>query len=461
MALFAPLSIGRLALLANEKAIGVTGHNIANVNTPGFSRQQPVFNATRPEPSGLGTGVELSTVVRSVDGFLDARQLASAATLGSATTGRQLLDRLQAFFPVGDEGIGNALAEFFASANAVADSPQDLAVRNDLLEAANTLAGQLRNAAGGLQTLQREADQRLGHAAFDANATLQNLAQLNREIVAAEYGGREANDLRDQRQVALNALASQLSIRVVDVPNGGVNVFSSSGQGLLLGTDAVELTTELDPGNLGLDGNPLSRIGIVGGDGSVIGLAGDVGGTVGTLLGLRDGTLTDNAAALDLLANNLRDAVNAVQTDPAGRDLDGAVGLALFSGTGAADLRVDITDPRGIAAGQGTDPADNTNALALVDVAQQTFPGLGGSTLGNYFGGLHASIGQQARRADEAATIEQDVSAALSAQRDAVSGVSLDEEFTNLIRFQRGFQAAAQLINVSNTLLDELMGLVP
>jgi flagellar hook-associated protein 1 FlgK len=460
MAIFAPLSIGRQALLANERAIGVTGHNIANVNTPGFSRQQPVLNATRPDTRGFGTGVELSTVLRSVDGFLDARQLASAAALGGATTGRQLLDRVQSLFPVGDAGVGNALAAFFAAANAVADSPQDLATRNQLLEAGATLAGQLRNAAGGIQTLQRETDQRLGQAALDANGALQNLAQLNREIIAADRAGRETNDLRDQRQVALGKLAGQLSIQVVEGANGGVNVYAASGQGLLIGTDVATLATEADPGHLGLDGNPLSRIGIAAGDGSVISLSGAVGGTIGTLLGLRDQTLTGNAAALDQLTTNLRDAVNAVQTDPAGRDLNGAVGLAFFSGTGAADLRVGLTDPRGIAAAQGANLADNTNALALVDVAQQTFAALGGATLGGYFGTLQASIGQQAQRADESASVEENVSSALSAQREAISGVSLDEEFTNLIRFQRGFQAAAKLINVSNGLLDDLLGLV-
>jgi flagellar hook-associated protein 1 FlgK len=192
----------------------------------------------------------------------------------------------------------------------------------------------------------------------------------------------------------------------------------------------------------------------------VIALSGDVGGTIGTLLNLRDGTLADDAAALDLLATSLRDSVNAVQTNALGRDLDGNVGTAFFSGTGAADFEVTLDDPRGIAAARGTNLADNANALALVSVAQQIFPALGGATLGDYFGSLHARVGQEARRADTAATIEENVAAGLEAQRDAVSGVSLDEEFTNLIRFQRGFQAAAQLINVSNVLLDDLIGLI-
>jgi flagellar hook-associated protein 1 FlgK len=460
MAIFAPLTIGKQALLANQRALGVTGHNIANVNTPGYSRQSAVLYASRPDERGFGTGVVVASVLRSVDGFLDARQLASASSLGGATTGRQLLDRLQALFPVGDEGVGNALAEFFAAANGVADSPQDLATRNALLEAGTAVAQQLRSAASGLQQLQRESDQRLGQSASDANAILQTVAQLNGQIVAADRSGRESNDLRDQRQTALGELAKQLSIQVVDVPNGGLNVFTSSGQGLVIGTDAATLATALDPTDLGLDGNPLSRVGLVAGDGSVISLSGEVGGTLGTLLGLRDQTIPNDAASLDLLATTLRDAVNAVQTDAAGRDLDGAVGTAFFAGTGAADLRVALSDPRGIAAAQGTNLSDNSNALALAAVAQQTFPALGGGTLGDYFGTLHARVGQDARRADQNATIEENVSAALAAQRDAVSGVSLDEEFTNLIKFQRGYQAASQLISVSNRMLDDLLGLI-
>lgn len=460
MSIFAPLTIGKQGMLANERGIGVTGHNITNVNTPGYSRQSPVLHASRPDDRGFGTGVVVATVQRSVDGFLETRQLASASSLGGATTGRQLLDRLQSLFPVGDEGVGNALAEFFAAANALADSPQDIATRNQLLEAGTTLAGQLRNAAGGLQQLQREADQRIGQSASDANEILKTLAQLNQQIVAADRAGREDNDLRDQRQSALGELAKHLSIQVVEVPNGGINVFAASGQGLLIGTDAATLATAVDPTNVGLDGNPLSRVGLVAGDGSIISLAGEVGGTIGTLLDLRDRTIANDAGSLDLLATTLRDAVNAVQTDAGGRDLDGAVGTAFFSATGAADFRVALTDPRGIAAAQGTNPSDNRNAIALADVAQQTFAGLGGGTLGEYFGTLHSRVGEDARRADQNATIEENVSAALASQREAVSGVSLDEEFTNLIKFQRGYQACAQLINVSNSMLDDLLGLV-
>jgi flagellar hook-associated protein 1 FlgK len=460
MSIFAPLSIAGRALLANERAIGVTGHNIANVNTPGYSRQRAILSADRPDDQGFGTGVRVTGVDRAVDPLLDARQLASATTLGGATTNHQLLDRLQAFFPVGDQGIGNALAEFFSAANGVANSPQDLAARNQLLEAGQAVAAQLRTAAGGVQSLQREADDRLGQAAFDANSILQHVAQLNREIVAASRAGRESNDLLDQRQAALGDLAKQLSIQVVDGQDGGVNVFTASGEALVMGADAATLAAVPDGTSQGLDGNPLSRIGVQLTDGGVVALTSAAGGSIGALLDLRDQTLPGNASDLDLLAGALRDGVNAVQTDAAGRDLDGNVGLAFFSGSGAADLQVAVSDPRGIAAARGTELSDNSNALALTGVAQQAFPALGGATLASYFGTIHARIGQQARGADDTRLIQENVAATLDSQRQAISGVSLDEEFTDLIRFQRAFQAAAQMINVSNSMLDDLLGVV-
>jgi len=149
-----------------------------------------------------------------------------------------------------------------------------------------------------------------------------------------------------------------------------------------------------------------------------------------------------------------------VQTDPAGRDLDSALGTALFAGAGADDLTVALTDPRGLAAALSADPADNANALALQRVGTTAFAALDGATLTDRFAVFHAAIGSDAREATDRATVAEAVATSLAAQRDAVSGVSLEEEFTDLIRCQRGFQAASQLIAVSSGLFDDLLGMI-
>ena len=459
MGFFFPLTIAREALLAHQRALQVTGHNIANVNTPGFSRQRAELAAI-VIGDGFGAGVRVTAVQQAIDPFLQARRLASASTLAAATTGRDLLDRVQALFPVQGPGIGDALQQFFAAANGLATHPQELASRSDVLGCAESLVGQLRDAAAALATMQREADGQIAQAARDANGALATIAQLNHSIVAAEIGGGTANDLRDARRAALDQIAQALQVHVIEQEDGSVSVFAASGTTLVMGSDAATLATEGDPTAVGLDGDPLSRVGLRSASGSVIALSGELGGTIGALVAQRDQTLPASAANLDLFATTLRDAVNAVQTDPAGRDLDGLVGFELFTGSGAADLTVALTDPRSIAAARSANPGDNAGARALVAVGDATFAALGGATLGDFFGTVQAGAGEQARRADERATVEENLASALAAQRDAISGVNLEEEFTDLIRFQRGFQAAAQLITVSNRMLDDLFGLL-
>jgi flagellar hook-associated protein 1 FlgK len=403
--------------------------------------------------------VRLVTVEQAVDPFLEARRLASASSLAAATTNRELLDRVQGLFPVQGPGIGNAIDEFFASANALATHPQDLAARTDFLGRAEALAAQLRDAASGVATLQRETDGRIVQATREASELLTTVAQLNRAIVAAEVGGNTANELRDARREALGELAQAFDVQVLEIEDGSVSVFTASGVPLVVDGTAATLVTNAT-GPVGLDGLPRTEIAVQDAGGGVITLAGNLGGKIGALTTLRDQGLPATAADLDLLATTLRDAANAVQTDPAGRDLDGLVGTALFAGSGAGDLTVALTDPRGIAAARTANPGDNGGALAMAALATTTFPALGGITLGDFYGTVQAEAGNQARGAEDRATIEENVAQALAAQREAVSGVSLEEEFTDLIRFQRAFQAASQLIVTSNRMLDDLLNMV-
>lgn len=460
MSIFAPLSIGRQALIAHQRALQVTGQNIANVDTPGYSRQRAAIGSVPPQGDFIGGGARVTGVEQLVDPFLEARRLASASTLAAATTSRDLLDRVQTAFPVQGTSIGTALQEFFAAANSLATHPQDLATRENLLAKADTVAGQLRDTATALAAAQRDADLRVQQTTSDANELLRSVAALNKNIVAAEIGGGTASDLRDNRRVVLGELAKSLDVHVVEQGDGAVNVYAASGTALVIGADAATLATQASAGGVALDGGTVANVGVQDAAGAVIALPGNLGGTLGALVTARDATLPGLATDLDTLATTLRDAVNAVQTDPAGLDLDGGVGMPLFAGNGAADLTVVLNDPRGIAAAQSADPGDNAGARALLAVGDTQFAALGGATLQDFFGTIQAHAGALTRTADEQVSIEQTVAQTLDAQRDAISGVSLEEEFTDLIRFQRGFQAAARLITVSNGMLDDLLGLI-
>jgi flagellar hook-associated protein 1 FlgK len=450
------LNAGRTGLLAQQRAITTTGNNIANVNTPGYSRQRTILEAV---PADAGYGVGVAGIEQVVDEFLEARLLGQATDAAGATTRHELLDAVQRLFPIGTASVGGALQEFFAAANDLATHPEDLAARTELLVRAGDLAGRLRDAAAGLAAIQRQADQRITTSAGDANRLLERVAELNRGIVTSEQAGGNADELRDQRRHALGELSKVLGIRTIEQDDGSVDVLTRSGVTLVSGTNAVRI--EARPGTtVGLDGGPLTDVGVVAPDGSLISLGNDPGGELGARRAVRDQEIAATAADLDLLAVTLRDTVNAVQTNPAGRDLDGVAGAAFFAGTGAADFVVALTDPRGVAAAQSLDSGDNANALALVGLQSATHGALSGATLGDHFGALQSRIGSLVRSAADAATLQESLLANVSALRDAVSGVSLEEEFTDLIRFQRGFQAATQLISIGDRMLEELIGMV-
>ena len=456
MAIFDVLNIGRSGLLAQQRALKTNGDNIANVNTPGYTRQRTIMTSV---PESGGYGVQVTGVEQVVDEFLETRLQGQTSTSAETSTRRDVLDAVQSLFPVGDTSIGSALQAFFASANQVATSPEDVSARTDLLNRAEALATQIRGAAQGLAATQRENDGRLASGVSDANGLLGTIAQLNQGIVQTEANGGDANALRDQRRQALGQLAGLLGVRTTEQADGSVDVATTSGVSLVSGADAKTLAGK-PSATLGLDGNALTDIGVVAPDGSLIPLGSNPGGELGARLALRDGDLPGTASDLDLLATTLRDSVNAVQTNAAGRDLDGLVGSALFAGTGASDLSVALTDPRGIAAAQSTVSGDNSNALALVAVGSATQGALSGSTLGDYFGTVQTKVGVAARAADDSATVQDNLLASVTAQRDAVSGVTLEDEFTDLIRFQRGFQASAQLITVGDQLLQDVLAMV-
>src|SRR5262249_41194468 len=216
-------------------------------------------------------------------------------------------------------------------------------------------------------------------------------------------------------------------------------------------------------GGTGLDGLQLHQLGLLGPGGGFLSVPSAF--TTGQLAGLtsaRDGALVTASNNLDTLAVNLRDAVNTVQTDPLAVDLDGGATTAspLFAGTGAGNLTVAITDPRKIGAALSTQPGDNPNALRLADLRTAPQAGLGSLTFGGYVAGELSRIGEEASQAKDVATAAGLVNQNIQEQQQSVSGVNLNEELTNLIKFQHAFQASAQLINVGNQILDDLMHMI-
>jgi flagellar hook-associated protein 1 FlgK len=251
-----------------------------------------------------------------------------------------------------------------------------------------------------------------------------------------------------------------------------VTVSSTAGPVLVTGDVVHRLAVQT--GAFGLDGSVLHDVGLEDSTGAFLAAPAVLDrGTVRGLLDVRDGSLVTASTNLDTVAGALRDAVNAIQTDPAARDLNGNATTAapLFAGTGAHDLRVAIVDPRLIGAALSTEPGDNQNALLLADLrtkppvdvvtahgqASAAATAVGSVSLAQYLAGELGRVGSEATQADEIASHAQNLVQTLESQRASLSGVNLNEELTDLLKYQHSFQAAAQILNVTNTMLDELM----
>jgi flagellar hook-associated protein 1 FlgK len=465
------LSIAQRALLANETALEVTSNNVANVNTPGYSRQAPEFTNTQPilNSAGvfIGTGVTVRRVIQVVDDLLDKQILRTQTTAKEHATLRDRLDRLGAALnDLQEPALSSQLGAFFDAVDDLAQNPAGLAERQTVLGRASALAGELNRRSDAVATLQRGADDAAQASAGRANDLLTQLGTLNVAIVSAELKGQRANDLRDERRTVLGELAGILPIQAVEQEFGAVNLYSSSGLALVNG-GAVVHTLDTRSGAIGLDGLALHDIGFRDQAGNFLDIpAAFDRGEIAALVAARDGQYVAASTALDTFSNALRDSVNAIQT--AGVDLDGnATTLQpLFGGAGAANLTVLLdptTDPtavRKLAAALTTQPGDNQNALALADLRTTGIAALGSATLSAYLAMEQGRVGEDALRAEDTSKATDLLGDQLAARRSAVSGVNLNEELTNLLKYQRAFQAAAQCIQVANTVLDEVVNII-
>lgn len=449
------LTLARNALAAQQAAIQTAGHNIANANTPGFTRQRAdlASSLTLQSPSigTLGTGVNVQGVSRLRDLLLDSQFRNANQALGQQQAEEAILSQVESLIgKASPGGLSTAMAAFFASFEDLANHPTDLGVRTVVRDKAVALASLFRHLTAGLDSLKADLNTQIQQVVGDVNRLAQQVADLNATIAAAEAGGGSANDLRDQRDKELDNLSKLVGASSVEISDGQVRVTVGGGLTLVDGQKSVPIAFALDSGtdsvNLSVSGVALTPRG-----GTLLGLLNARNSSAGLIKGAQ--------AQLDALANGLTLQINAVHA--AGFALDTTTtGLDFFTGTTAAAIDVNPTiqaDVSLIAAASTPNPGDNGNALALAQLGNSPIASLSNSTFGGFLGSFIADLGAQAASAKQSLTLGTSTTDFLTNRREQVSGVSLDEEMTDLIRFQRAYEAAAHFTSVVNDLLGTLM----
>ena len=444
-------------LEAAQAAIDTTGQNIANASTPGYSRQTvnltersaltiPALSSVTGDGAQFGTGVDITSITRIRSQFLDSQYRSQNTTENGDNTSQTILSQVQAGLnePT-STGLSGALDQFFADWSTLASTPSDQGAQQAVMGDGAAVADQLNTLSGQLSTLESQftsqyntlTDPSTGAVANDAN----EIAQLNGQIAQAQAAGIDANGLMDQRDNVIDDLSQYSNVNVTTQSNGMVNV--SFGNAAVAAQNGTADPTPL------VDGTTVNLSTSAGGNLSDGNLSG-AGGTLGSLLGLYDSTtgngkIADYMTSLNGVANDLVTTVNGAIS---GADASGPSATPFFTGTTAATIAVNPS-----LTSNGTTPpytAAEANAVA----------GLSKGTAQQAYNAFVTQVGSDVQSAQNAQQTSQSLLTAIGNQRQSISGVSLDEEMTNLIQYQQAYQASARVMSTIDTTISSLLNMV-
>ncbi|MCJ7530147.1 MAG: flagellar hook-associated protein FlgK [Anaerolineales bacterium] len=468
MSLLATLNTAARSLSAQTKVVEVVQHNVANANTPSYHRQEAVLKAGTPygdirfiSSTGegqMGTGVVVEQIKRFNLQFFDGRYRLELGASKQWEAYQGVLQQVEAILAeTSQDGLTNKLDAFWSGWQLLNSDPSSLALRADLRDRAVALTNAFSRRAEQLQNSRADLDLTIKDRVEEINSIARQLAELNQEIPRVRALDNEPNDLLDERDRLLDRLSEISGQQAFDQENGE-NIVSIGGHALVVGTQTFELVTTPDAANENLlridwaDGQPFTA-------------------TTGELRGYldaRDQAITDQLDGLNQLAQVLNDQVNALHqigynmanpAVPSGIDfftIDDATHQAL-----TIHISVDIkNDLENIAAAETADsaPGDGNMARQISDLQVAQFV-IGGdtTTMNQFYTGKIGTLALETQRAERNFKDLGTIVRSLSDQREAVNGVNLDEEATNLMQSQKAYNAAARVLTAIDDMIDRII----
>lgn len=451
MSLQSMLSIARSALFTHQRSMDVTAHNIANANTPGYSRQRLMLQSATPlvEPLyTLGRGVEASTLQRSRDSFYDSTYRSDNGLLGRASTMRDYLSQVESSMnEPSDSSISSSLDNLFRSFSDLSGDPANHTNRELVVSAANRLVNQMHSLSTALGRINQEALDHLNVQVSDVNALTARIADLNQKIQSSGGPNHSVPDLMDQRDNLVDQLSNQLNVRVLDRGDGTIGVIA--GDTLLVDgarNTAITVTTVgagygIAPAGGGAPIDPQS-------------------GAIKALTDVTQSKVPAVRAQLDQLASALVSEFNSVHSG--GYTLSGATAVNFFEpgGTTAGTIQLSaqvLASSDNIAASANGAAGNGAIAAQLAAFSSTGVASLGGRTMREHYVVLAADVGLQVRNSEQDIDAQQVLVDRSLQARESVSGVSVDEEMIALITQQQAYQAASRLVNVADEMMQNLL----
>ena len=454
--LFGSLSIAVRSLLAQQGALDTTANNLSNVNTPGYSRQLPILTDPPPLDTGqisIGNGVIFEGVQSVRDIILDLRIDEETQQQNRLRSFVSSMNQVQSLFNATEgAGLSEAISRLFNSFQELSANPAHVPARQVVISAGQNLASAFRETGQQLRTIQERVDQEVRQTVEEINSDTAQLARLNQPAASLQGDSEQAGRLEHQRYSVLKRLAKLVDVVVTHSGDGSLTVTTSNGVPLVTAAQSFALSTaaDADTGFLHIffpGADVTSRF---------------TGGQLAGLLEARDQAILSASFALDNLAKGIILYVNSQNCK--GRDLQGDQGSNFFqpvvqpspgAKAGAAEgFAMAITDPSRIAASADGTRGDNANALAMANIQKQAV--VNGETVTHFYSILVCTVGNKVSSATDEQEAVGLVLTQLQNQHADIAGVSLDEESANLIRYQRAYEAAAEVVAALNDITNEV-----
>lgn len=462
-------NIGRSGMMATKGALNATSHNIANANTEGYSRQTVEQTAGPQIPTGnvtFGTGAMLKSVQRVNDEYLEKRIQQEAKHFGmTEEKGAYLQQTEQIFNESNSDGLNRLATRFFNEFRQLSTDPQNEAIRASVRESSRQLTADVNRMDRSLKEVQSNIDSRIEGYVREVNSLSKEVRDLNLLIQKTENQGSSAPDLQDKRDLALKRLGSMADISVGKDNNGRVTVTLAGQTAIVAGEQVTELQvirTPADP----LTGKAEGKLDITVAEPVPYSLTGKLkNGRLGGLLEVRDQDIQKAQNSIDKIAFSIAQNVNQIHAQ--GYGADGGTGRAFFKpltqelhAASLLDLSDDVKNNLGAiaAAKEPNSPSDNRIAIALSGLG--TMRGItpdNPGTITDLYNSMVSEVAVNTGATKKQLVFQQDVVSQLENVREAMSGVSLDEETANLVRFQHAYAANAKVLQVADETMQTVL----
>jgi flagellar hook-associated protein 1 FlgK len=439
-------------------AIDVTGGNIANVSTPGYSRQRAVLKTTgevQGAASSAQMSVEVTKVERFFDSYLEVQIVDQQQKAGYSETESSLLGRIELIFnEAKGAGLNDVMGRFWGAWDDLAINPGGQVERDALLSVAEELTGRFNTMATDLDDIQQDANLSIKDTVAEINSLTRSIADVNKAIAEKGNVSGESNRLLDERSELLKSLSELIDLNYVVDDNGALNVFLPNGKQLLAGNLYSELNFKNE--HVVFESSSESMDAILS--------QGDKG-KLAALLNVRDNFIPDYREKLDDLAKEIISQVNSSHQE--GYDAYQNTGNDFFVPAGAQNIAKNMAvaseimaDVNRIAASAVVSAGNGEIAQEISALKDRLLMNSNSATFGSYYGSMVGDIGRDVANANSNAERQDAILTQLISHRDSASGVSVDEEMMNIIKYQMGYNAAGRLCQTVNELMDTLMGLV-